>query len=346
MSTLHATPDAAKPVDETFFAALGVRRLSVPVPFVEAGGPVNLIAFDEADGGFSLFDTGVGTTEGLAAVRAALAANGLKLENLRRMIISHGHIDHYGNAQTFSEESGAKAWVHPADHEKVCGEGRWNKQLERYWDYFVGLGVPDETLQKMLHLTAKNPTYARQLEPSRVEPLADGQTFSFAKLEVEAIHLPGHTPGLVCLWAKKQKLFFADDHVLAVVSPNPLLDLTQGLGAQKFRALSSYYRSARRVMEMDIEVIVPGHGVSFTQHRPLLEGLFQFYEKRQERLFKKLSETPSTVFELVKLLFPRVDTARMFLMLSEVLGNLEVMEDQGRVAPKQDGKFVRWAALP
>ena len=47
---------------------LGVSRVPVPVPFVEAGGPANVYVIDEADGGLALFDAGIGTAEGTAAL--------------------------------------------------------------------------------------------------------------------------------------------------------------------------------------------------------------------------------------------------------------------------------------
>jgi len=306
------------------------------VPFIEAGGPVNAIAFEEASGGYTLFDCGISTDEGRAALLKGLDDHRLELKDLKRIVVSHGHIDHYGNAQWLAEETGCRVHVHPFDREKICGDGRWNKQLERSLGYFLSLGIPRETLNAMLELAARNRPYARQVEPDRVDNLTGGQRFAFKHLELEVLHLPGHTPGLVCLWSAKHKLLFADDHVLARVSPNPLLDLTLGMGEGKFRALSSYLKSAKLVRDMEIDVVVPGHGPSFKNHKPLLDGLFNFYAKRQDKLFDAISKKPSTAFELMHVLFPRVEIARIYLMLSEVLGNLEVMEDSGRIKREGD----------
>ncbi len=112
MSILYATPDAALEVDESFLAGLGVQRIVIPVPFLEAGGPVNAFAIEEAGGGFALFDSGIATDEGRAALEQGLADRRLSVANLTRIIVSHGHVDHYGNAQELSERSGAKVHVH------------------------------------------------------------------------------------------------------------------------------------------------------------------------------------------------------------------------------------------
>jgi glyoxylase-like metal-dependent hydrolase (beta-lactamase superfamily II) len=133
-------------------------------------------------------------------------------------------------------------------------------------------------------------------------------------------------------------VLFADDHILARVSPNPLIDLTRAHDGEKpFRALATYMVSAQRAYQLDAAYVLPGHGAAFTNHRPLLDGLFGFYAKRQDRLFKRVEKTPATVFELMNLLFARADVRRMYLMLSEAVGNLEVMEDAGRIRRTLEG---------
>jgi glyoxylase-like metal-dependent hydrolase (beta-lactamase superfamily II) len=334
-----------EPVDESFLTGLGVHRIPTPVPFLEAGGPANVYALEEDDG-FSLFDCACGTDEGQAALRAGLKARGFAIEKLKRIVISHGHVDHYGNAQTLAEESGCELYVHPHDVEKVCGEGRWFKTLEREMPYFVHLGVPEPTLHAMLELTKRGRAYARQVDKARVKPLSEGQRFRFRHFEAEVLHMPGHTPGLVCLWLPQAKVLLADDHMLAKVSPNPVLDLTLGNADTKFKALVSYCKSAQRAMAMEIDCVLPGHGEAFRGHRALLESLLQFYAARQQRILKRLEEKgPQTVHELIAAVFPRVDLGRMYLMLSEVLGNVEVLEDAGKVKRVDAPDAVRFTRV-
>ncbi len=343
MSTLYASPEAALPVDESFLKDLGVHRVPVPVPFLEAGGPANVYVLQNTDDTLTLFDCGIATDAGRAALKQGFEERGLDRAKIRTIIVSHGHIDHYGNAQEISEETGSTVWVHPADLEKICGEGRWNRRLEKAYPYFMRLGVSRATLDLMLDAAGRTQPYARQVEPARVKTLAHGQRFDFKHLSVEVLHMPGHTPGLVCLYSAANKLLFADDHVLARVSPNPQLDLSRGEGIDKFRALSAYLKSAMVVHAMDLDCVLPGHGECFKNHRPLLDGLFAFYLRRQQKLLAKLAEAPATVNELVSVVFPRVDHNRLYLMLSEVLGNLEVLEDEGKIRRIEDTDVFRFA---
>ncbi|MBL8953248.1 MAG: MBL fold metallo-hydrolase [Myxococcaceae bacterium] len=332
-------------VDEAFLPGVGIHKIPTPVPFMEAGGPANAYALEDVGGGFSLFDCGCGTDEGLAALREGLASRGLEVKHLNRVIVSHGHVDHYGNAQTLAEESGCEVFVHPHDLEKIVGEGRWYRQLEKSWGYFLRLGVPEATLNAMLDGAKRSRPYARPVDRARVKTLAGGDALQFKYFDAKVLHLPGHTPGLVCLHVEKRKLLFADDHVLAKVSPNPLLDLSLGeTDDTKFKALVSYYRSARAVKAMELECLLPGHGEAFKGHVELLEGLFQFYELRQNRIMKRLGSEPATVYELVSAVFPRVDIGRMYLMLSEVMGNVEVLEERGELERFEEGGRLKLRA--
>lgn len=318
-------------VDERFLSSLGIHRIEIPVPFIEAGGPANVYVIENDDRTFTLFDTGIHTVEGRAALRIGLSLAGVEVRQISRVLISHGHIDHYGNAAMLSEESGAPVFIHPADAEKICGHGSWATTLQEHWAELLTLGLPAERLQGLYERTRSSGTPPPQVPRDRVRPLMPGTMLHFRHFDAEVLHLPGHTPGLVCLYDRAHRLFFADDHVLARVSPNPLLDFSLGTGATKFRALSRYLEGARFVHDLELDCVLPGHGPAFRGHRELLAGLFAFYRERQEKLRTRLQQGPASVFALVPVIFPHVSEARLYLTLSEVLGNLEVMEDEGRV---------------
>src|SRR4051812_9731710 len=71
---------------------LGVLRLAIPVPFVQAGGPVNAYLIDNPDGTLTLFDAGLGTAEAEAALLRGFAEAGRRLEEVREILVSHGHV--------------------------------------------------------------------------------------------------------------------------------------------------------------------------------------------------------------------------------------------------------------
>jgi glyoxylase-like metal-dependent hydrolase (beta-lactamase superfamily II) len=325
-------------VIEGALASLGVTRVPVPVPFVEAGGPANVYVIEEADGGLALFDAGIGTREGRDALLAGFRALGRSLGEVRRIFISHGHIDHYGYARAAQEESGAPVYCHPRDHGKVTGRGRDPASLERYAAYLERLGAPRELLAHVRIHFQDVQRMARPLE--QVEPLAEGDRLRFARFSADVLHLPGHTPGLVCLWAAAERVLFSDDHLLERVSPNPLLDL-EGKAEPEHKALCAYLRSTARVRDLPVSLVAPGHGDVFTGHAEVIDRLLHFYGKRQSLLLDLLREGDATPADLAPRLFPRAKPSQLYLVLSEVMGNLEVLEERGKIhRQEREGRIL------
>jgi glyoxylase-like metal-dependent hydrolase (beta-lactamase superfamily II) len=320
-------------------ARLGVHRIPVPVPFPEAGGPANVYVIDDEGGGVALFDAGIGTREGREALEHGFARLNLSLGDVRRIFISHGHIDHYGYARAAQEASGAPVFVHPRDHDKVTGRDRTKERLELYAAYLSRLGAPAQLLEHVKIHFQDTGRMARPLE--QVEALQGGTVLRFQHFSAEVMHLPGHTPGLTCLWAAGPRVLFSDDHLLERVSPNPLLDL-EGQREPKHKALVEYVRSAKKVQALPAELIAPGHDEPFSGHAEIIERLLGFYQKRQERILELLQRGPLTPAELSPLIFPRARERHLYLTLSEVMGNLEVLEAEGRVVRSERAGTIRF----
>ena len=336
------TDERAVPDGDAVLRALGIHRLSMPVPFADAGGPVNAYAIQDGRGGLVFFDTGIGTPEGVEALHAGANAAGLDLGRCTELVVSHGHVDHCGNAQLLSELSGAPVRVHPGDLEKVAGQDVWHTRAPMYSAFLRRQGVAEDLVPRLVAIGRHSGKFSRRVDLDRVQPLVEGEHLRVGKLRLEVLHLPGHTPGLVCLWDARHGLLFADDHLLARISPNPFLELVDERTTR--RALVQYLHSVGRVRTLDVEWVLPGHGVPFQGHRAAIDSLLRFYARRQEKLLETLAAGPRTPVELSNALFGPQDGARLYLTLSEVVGNLEVLEDAGRVRRVPEDSLDRWAA--
>src|SRR5512142_1598108 len=155
---------------------LGIHRIPVPIPFPQAGGPVNVYAIEEAGGGVLLFDSGLGTPEAEAALEAGLARAGRRFSDVRRIVVSHGHVDHYGAARTVLERSGGDVpvYAHPADIPKIAESGPgWREQAPRYAAHLARLGVPPEAMRASAEELGRGRKMARRL--AEVRPIEAGE---------------------------------------------------------------------------------------------------------------------------------------------------------------------------
>jgi glyoxylase-like metal-dependent hydrolase (beta-lactamase superfamily II) len=337
------TNGEVRTLTEAELAGLGVHRLPVPIPFVAAGGPVNAYLIEADGGGLVLFDAGLGSPPAEAALQAGFDRLGFRFEEVRRIVVSHGHVDHYGAARWVQERHGGElpVFAHPRDLMKLDERGpRFRDQHHLYGAHFLRLGVPMEVMAAMAASGDGSQRLARRVPG--VQAIEAGAVIEGRALRFTVIEMPGHTPGLICLWAPEHGVLIPADHLLEKISPNPIIEL-DAEGRQVHRPLSVYLESLARTRALEISLVMPGHGPGFGGHRALIDGLLGFYEKRQERLLGLLAERPRTGWELCQAIFPRASTTDAFLTMSETVANLEVLEDRGAVVRVEEAGAWRFA---
>jgi glyoxylase-like metal-dependent hydrolase (beta-lactamase superfamily II) len=315
---------------EADLADLGVFRIAIPIPFPAAGGPVNVYLVEERDGGLLLFDSGLGSPEATAALEAGFARLGRRFEDVQRIVVSHGHVDHYGGARFVLERRGDEApvFAHPADAPKIAEDGwRWRDRQPLFGAYLARLGVPPDVLAAVAREGERGFGLARRLR--EVRPILEGEVLRTRHLALRVLHMPGHTPGLLCLHDEAHRLLLSDDHLLEKISPNPLIELGPAGEEGWFRPLLAYVESARRTRDLDLDLVLPGHGPPFSGHRAVIDRLLGFYAKRQERIRALLDDGPTTAWDVSRALFPRARPPEAFLTMSETVANLEVLEARG-----------------
>jgi glyoxylase-like metal-dependent hydrolase (beta-lactamase superfamily II) len=315
---------------EADLADLGVHRIPVPVPFVAAGGPVNVYLLEEAAGGLLMFDSGLGSPEGERALEEGFARLGRRFEEVTRIVVSHGHVDHYGAARFVQERHGGALPVHahPADTAKIAEEGwRWRDREPLYAAHLARLGVPPDALAAIGREGEKGFRLARRI--AGVRPIGEGEVLETRHLSLRVLHMPGHTPGLLCLHDAERRIFFSDDHLLERISPNPLIELGPAGEDGFFRPLLAYLASLERMRALELDLVLPGHGPPFSGHRAIIDALLAFYDKRQARIRALLAEGAASAYEVSRALFPSARTGDLFLTVSETVANLEVLETRG-----------------
>lgn len=309
-----------------------VHRLELPTPFPV--GPVNAYLL-EGDP-LTLVDCGPKTPEAQAALLDGLARAGRRIDEIRRLILTHGHADHFGNAAWILEQSGAEVLAHPADRPKFAGE-RWvADHLRRH---FRLAGLPDSFLEVF---TARMRAL-RYLFDSIAEftELQDGATVTLDGEGLRVLHCPGHSQGHICLFHQGGALV-AGDLLLGEISPNPIVEFAPD--GTRIPTLPQYLHSLRRVLLLNCEIVHPGHGTAITNPGARIRELISHHEERKEWIHRHLGARPKTLVALTRELFPNLDEVNLMLALSEVVGHLDLLVEERRAAAVRRGATIQYRA--
>jgi hypothetical protein len=91
--------------------------------------------------------------------------------------------------------------------------------------------------------------------------------------------------------------------------------------------------------------VLPGHGEPIANHRELIDQRFALHRRRADKIHRLIEEEPRSAYEIAQALWGNIAVTQAYLTLSEVLGHLDLLADEGRVREvSRDGLSVFEAA--
>ncbi|MFL5869638.1 MAG: MBL fold metallo-hydrolase [Solirubrobacterales bacterium] len=267
----------------------GIWRLRMPLPW--PGVPhVNAFAVAAGDG-VVLFDTGYYFADvGTRRLEFALAQVGFELGDVRLLVCTHAHTDHYGLAGPVMDAAGCELWMHPA------------------WEHVRGLvDDPEGALERRIEVARQSgvpPAALKDYEQSRrgaetgIERAVPPDRDLLPGVEVETdvgvwqVHeTPGHAPSHVVLHQPETGLLISGDHLLGRVSlffdyghtPDPVAEFTGGLDT---------------VEALETGLCLAGHGRPFRDMRAKVAANRAELDAQLGRARAGFANGPRTAFEV------------------------------------------------
>jgi glyoxylase-like metal-dependent hydrolase (beta-lactamase superfamily II) len=307
--------------------------LSMPIrielPFEPENSAVNVYLFPSPEP--VLIDAGFNSPSSWAALETALKRYDVQIAQIRRVIITHPHIDHYGLAARIAKRSQAEIWIATLGaHFFYDFPEYWQRRIDYYRQEFLpGAGLPAEMIQATLTWMRLSATIWEAIPLERVVTFSPTATLDLGGRSWQVVHTPGHDSRLTCFYQPQIRHLLSSDMLMVPIA-TPVVEAPPP-GQARRPALPAFVQSMERLAAFDIETVHPGHGAPFGNHRKIIHNQLQRIHERKEDCWRFLAAGASSVAEVFTRLY--VERARQVGMAGVwmTLGYLDLLEAEGRL---------------
>ncbi len=309
---------------QTFETSGGARIFRIPMkvfPYLWAYAYLVLV-----DDYTVLIDTGSGFEDSNAQLESGFdqasraAGQTIRIEDLTHILITHGHIDHFGGLVFLRERTKALIGIHELDlgtltcyEERVANAENWLKA------YLVEAGVQEDKREGILNMYRLNKMLSHSVSVDFTYEANGMHLGSF-----DMLHVPGHCPGHVVI--RLHNVLFSGDHVLGRITPHQSperLTLYTGLG---------HYLDSLDLLEKWVGssslIILAGHDDPIPNLSKRLAEIRQEHAARLKYTLEFFAE-PHTIAEISKELFGSVKDYHVLLAIEEAGAHVEYLHQRG-----------------
>ena len=308
----------------------GIHTLRIPTPF--AVGRVNCYLIDDEP--LTLVDTGPNSGKALDELQRQLGDLGHSIDDIGLVVLTHQHVDHVGLAEIIVQHSGAEVAALDRAVNRLANFSEDAELDDRFAaELMLRSGIPENVVVALQSVSASFRGWGSKVRVTR--PLADGEVLELSNRRLEVQHRPGHSPSDTLFWDAERRILLAADHLIAHISSNPLISRPLDGSETRTQALVSYIESLRRTRELPAELVLSGHGDPITDHVALIDERLAKTERRKRKIHGLIREQGAiTGHELAQALWGNVAVTQAFLTLSEVIGHVDLLTNDGQVTER------------
>jgi glyoxylase-like metal-dependent hydrolase (beta-lactamase superfamily II) len=291
-------------------------------------GYVYLVLVQDAELGEMrvLIDTGSGFGASDRHLQAGLEQLLVSPDSLTHILITHGHIDHFGGLSSLRPLTSARLGVHELDQRILTHyEERLVFVTHRLDGFLAEAGVRTERRAKIIEMY--------RLTKSLFHSVKVDFTYEAAGMRVgpfHLLHVPGHCAGHVVI--RLHDILFSGDHVLDHTSPHQSPEqLTLSTGLEHYLAsLEALRLWTSPSTGAPVRLTLGGHENPITDLAVRIGEIRDLHHLRLEKVLSILSE-PNTVAGVSQGLFGQVHGYNVLLALEEAGAHVEYLYQRGHL---------------
>lgn len=290
--------------------------------------------------GYTLLDTGLHYNEEIETWQQFLQQHNIQLQEIRKIVLTHYHPDHYGMAGWFQQNTGAT--VHISETDYRAARLFWDRDTDQghvLADLYRSHGLPEQLAKDI-------PSHIQSFVPW-VEPhpdvnfIEDGDKIEIGDRMMQAIHTPGHSDGHMAFYDADRKILFAGDHLLPRITPNISL-----WPKSHHNPLQLYLQALDRIAQYDVQIVIPSHGSVFTHFHERIVELQEHHKLRLDQIVSHLEQSKRglTAYEVCSKLFGDIQSIHNIrFAMAEILAHLVYLKANKTIQEDEQPKIHRFS---
>ncbi len=333
--------DTLPPPGRAIDVAPGVRWLRMPLPF--ALDHINLwLLRDERAGeaGWSIVDCGVATDATRDAWNQVFETS-LDAAPVQRLIVTHMHPDHMGNAQWLTQRWGVRLWISATDWNaaRMASASTTGYGGDAAAAYMASHGLTDaDSLEKVRR---RRNYYASMVPevPSQFRRLMHGDVLRVGRRDWACHAGYGHAPEHIALHCAESNTLISGDMVLPKISTNiSVIDIEP-----EANPLPLFLNSLEAMRALPADTLVlPSHGRPFRGLHKRIDQLQVHHRERLTDVMNACATAPRSAAELLPVLFKRtLDLHQTTFAMGEAVAHVHALWYDGKLVREKgaDGVF-------
>ena len=277
----------------------------------------------------TLIDCGENEDSTWQALESGLRENGLRISDVKKIIITHAHVDHMGMAQRVAEAAQASVWVSNKVQPWAMGPEQMFRSrgalIRETMKELLGEKVFEQIFPLVFAFGSKMNEVWKAIDPSSLRVFPHEGEMEIGGETWEVLYVPGHSTTQSCFFQRDSGFLLSADMLLNITSA-PVIEYHEG-SDKRARALKEHLASFHRLKELSIRKVFPGHYDTFENGNALIESQIQRIHKRKEQCFQLIQQGPTDFFSLFHKMYPKAN----FPGMNMLIGYLDLLEDEDRI---------------
>ncbi len=302
----------------------GCKVFPIFVPIQSGLKSINFYLLKQ-DRSLTLIDAGVNNEDCWNSLLSTLYRNGYCLEDMTEVILTHHHNDHIGLVNKIVEKHQIPIYASPHSIPRLKRDQAFLKMRVDFFTQLyqeMGCGETGQTQVAFLRKAIqKNKDQALQ---TNIIELTTNQFLNFNVMKT-----PGHAPDQLAFHDTANTWLFAGDLLIEHISSNALVE--PDLNGERIHSLIQHKNSLEDCLSLHADLVFSGHGRLIKNPNPLFIKRLDRIEEKSQRLLQLIQSGNHTASELAQTLYKKLYYQQFSLVMSEVIGQLDYLEAQGKI---------------